>query len=393
MSLIPRPVTITAADAACGLGEHLESICDAIRAGRRGARPLREFGTLPERFHELPGYWLGDRGMLSGRKYGAVSNLAVAMTRRVLSQVGWRARHIEESWIFVGSSRGNTGELLGARHGRRPMPLYAASNSMHSEIAAAISIECGILAPWQTLSNGCSSGLDALIWAAHAVSCGLAPRAIVVGIDLPLAGALLADFASTGLLTSNGVNDPYSPATTGFFPAEAVAALTIEPNGRGTHLVGAWMNSDAYDPVGLPPDGRGTAALLRMAWEWLGGADSLWRPAICPHASGTRAHGLAEHGALATVLAERGVRKVPTSLLKPFTGHSLGASGALDTAILHAFLANGALPPNLPGLAGECAEIFLPETVQPVDGRTILKISVGMGGHNALVALRPSHDP
>jgi hypothetical protein len=36
-----------------------------------------------------------------------------------------------------------------------------ASNSIHSEIAAAVSIELGVRGPWQLLSNGCSSGLDA----------------------------------------------------------------------------------------------------------------------------------------------------------------------------------------------------------------------------------------
>lgn len=388
MNLILKPVVLTAAAARSGLGGDLQAMRGAMMEGRHAMRPLREFGDMPDRFADVPGAWLQDRKSLSGRKYGAASNLAVNVSRQAIARAGWRTEETEQAWIFAGSSRGNSCELLGISHGRRPLPLYAASNSMHSEIASAVSIECGIRAPWQMFSNGCSSGLDALIWAAHAVSCGLAPRALVVSVDLPLIGPLLEDFASTGLITANGVNDPYSEETSGFFPAEAAAAMTIETAGAGTLLTGAWLTSDAYDPVGLPPDGEGIARVLRLAWEHLNRTDPGWRAAICPHASGTRAHGLAERNAIRKVLSEMSAGDVPTHLFKPFTGHSLGASGALDAAILHEYLAQGELPPNLPGLSGACPEIRLPDRAEPLDGRTVLKISVGMGGHNALITMQ-----
>lgn len=102
---------------------------------------------------------------------------------------------------------------------------------------------------------------------------------------------------------------------------------------------------------------------------------------------------LAERRALGDVLSEMGASDIPTHLFKPFTGHSLGASGALDAAILHEFMIHDELPPNLPGLAGACGQIRLPSRAEPLDGRTVLKISVGMGGHNALIALKASPPP
>lgn len=389
MNLIAKPVVLTAASACSGLGGDLRAIRRAIHSASHAMRPLREFGGIPERFGGTPGAWIDDRNPMLGRKYGAASNLALSLGKSVVADAGWSPEQAAAAWIFTGSSRGNLCELLGGRGQRRGHALYAASNSMHSEIAAAASIECGILGPWNSLSNGCSSGLDAIIWAAHAVSCGLAPRALVLSVDLPLIGPLLEDFASTGLLTSNGVNDPYSEKTSGFFPAEAAAALTIEAGGEGAVLCGAWISSDAYDPVGLPPNGEGIARVLDAAWRFLDGQSPGWMPAICPHASGTRAHGLAEHAALRSVISTRGRSAVPVHLLKPFTGHSLGASGALDVAVLHEFLRHGELPRNLPGLAGDCHEITLPQEASPAHGRTILKISVGMGGHNALLAMSP----
>lgn len=389
MSWIGKPVVLSAAAARCGLGDDLAAMRAMMLAGRHAMRPLREFGGLAERFADVPGAWLAERKPMRGRKYGAASNLALAVAREALTIAGWSAEETSGAWIFAGSSRGNTCELLGVHHGRRPHPLYAASNSMHSEIASAVSIECGIRGPWQMISNGCSSGLDALIWAAHAVSSGLAPRALVVSVDLPLAGSLLDGFTSTGLLSSNGVNDPYSEETSGFFPAEAAAAMTVEAKGAGTHLVGAWIGSDAYDPVGLPPDGEGIATVLDLAWSHLDSTDPGWRAAICPHASGTHAHGLAEREAIRSVLRRRNAGDVSVHLMKPFTGHSLGASGALDAAILHGFLTHNELPPNLPGLRGAGDGIVLPDAPLPSAGTTVLKISVGMGGHNAVLAMKP----
>ena len=387
MNIISRPVVLTAASARSALGDDLASMRTSMLDGKCGIRPLAEFEGLNDPELTISGGWLHDRAPLRGRKFGAASNLAAHVAKEAIANAGWSAEQTRNAWVFGGSSRGNFGELLNARYGRRPLKIYAPSNSLNSEIAAAVSIECGITAPWQLLSNGCASGLDAVIWAAHTVACGLAPRALVVSVELPLVPSLIKDFQRTGLINTNGLNDPYSPDTTGFFPAEAAVALTVEPEGCGSLLTGAWMNSDAFDPIGLPPDGYGVRALLDRCWDHFQSEDPSWVPAICPHASGTKAHGQAEHEAIRLVLQQRGSAPASVHLLKPFTGHSLGANGALDCAILHAFFAAGQIPPNLPGLHGECAEISLPAIPEPASHRTVLKLSGGMGGRNSLLAM------
>jgi len=388
MNIIPRPVVLTAAAARSPLGDDLDAMRSGMLRGESGLLPLAEFPGLGPEFDSMTGGWLRDRSVLKGRKYGAASNLAVKIAREAVNAAGWSQDEVSSAWVFGGSSRGNFGEMLDARHGRRPLKIYAPSNSLNSEIAAAVSIECGIRAPWQLLSNGCASGLDAVIWAAHSVACGLAPRALVVSVELPLVPALLRDFRRTGLISTNGCNDPYSPETTGFFPAEAAVALTIESAGCGSLLTGAWMNSDAYDPIGLPPDGCGVRALLEACWEDSQPDPLPWLPAICPHASGTKAHGQAEHEAIRSVVRARSPKELSVHLMKPFTGHSLGANGALDCALIHAFFSAGQLPPNLPRLHGESDGIRLPSFVEPSSGRTVLKLSGGMGGRNSLLAMR-----
>jgi len=74
-------------------------------------------------------------------------------------------------------------------------------------------------------------------------------------------------------------------------------------------------------------------------------------------------------------------------LLKPFTGHTIGASGLLESVILASFLKRGKLPPNLAGRTTPPG-FQLPEQVLEASG-PIYKLSHGMGGHNALLVLTP----
>jgi 3-oxoacyl-[acyl-carrier-protein] synthase II len=386
MSLLPKPVAITAAAVRSCAGRGAAAHVSGLMSGMTALSPLGELLGSGSSWANLPGGWLRDRAPMKGRRYGSASSLAVVIAREALDAAGWSEEMKRGAWVFAGSSRGNTGELLGERYGRRPVKRFAASNSMHSEIAAAVSIEHGLHGGWHLFSNGCSSGLDAAGMAAIAVSSGMAPRALVVSVDLPLLPALLGDFAETRLLSTDGVNDPYSERTTGFLPAEGAAALTIEPARDGSpHITGCWWNSDAWDSVGLPADGAPVRELFTAALTACGRPR---RVAVCPHASGTHVHGMAERNALDAAL-RAAPAEATVHLLKPFTGHALGASGALDLAILHAFLTQGLLPPNLPGLTAGSKLFTLPDKPDSSAGALIVKISVGMGGHNTLLTLTP----
>lgn len=383
-------VCITAVETACGLGWRNEACLDALRA-RRGALSTSAAG-LPglEKYATVPMAALPASAFLKGRRYGAASNAAVHVAQEAARRAGWTPPLVRESWVFGASSRGNAGEILGANAWRRPLRQFSASNTMHSEIAAAVSIELGMRGPWQMCSNGCSSGLDALGMAWLAVSSGLAPRAMVVAVDLPLVPELLRDFRDTGLLSGNGVNDPFaisgSAATSGFLPGEAAVAVTLE---RGTararplcRIEHYAANSDAYDALMIPDDGGGIADCVRSAIV-AGERDKV--VALCPHATGTLNHARVEPPALQRALDGKDVPLLP---LKPQTGHTLGASGLLDVALLAACMAEGWLPAVLPGLTPpECGLRLNEAALQVKTGDRVIKLASGMGGHNAAVSL------
>lgn len=385
-------VFVTAVETVCGIGLKIEECLQALRMrqGCLGECGLSQTEMTAGLLSGLPVGTIPSRTLGRGRRYGAASNLAVAVARDAVQRAGWTPQMVRECWLYGASSRGNAGEMMRRNAWRRPLRRFSASNSMHSEIAAAVSIELGIRGPWQMCSNGCSSGLDALGMAWMAVGSGLVPRALVVAVDLPLVEELLTDFRDTGLLSSNGINDPFLTsgphATSGFLPGEAAVALTIERASPGLvplcRLEHYAANSDAYDSLMIPEDGGGIADCVRQALE--SGAVDLVR-ALCPHATGTLNHARVEPPALMRALAGVDVPLIP---LKPHTGHTLGASGLLDVALLAACMHEGWLPPVLPGLsAPECGLRLLEDALVVKPGDRVIKLATGMGGHNAAASL------
>lgn len=381
-------VFVTAAEAACGIGLKMEECLASLRERRSGVMPLAGRVAGLEAFSELPAGLFPERGLAAGRRYGAASNAAVRVAQAAVGSAGWTPHQVGGAWLFAASSRGNAGEIVGSNSWRRPVRKFSASNTMHSEIAAAVSIELGIRGPWQMCANGCSSGLDALGMAWMAVASGLAPRALVVAVDLPLVPELLRDFRDTGLLAVNAVNDPFAlageRATSGFLPGEAAVAVTLERDSvralcRIEHYE---ANSDAFDALMIPEDGGGIVDCVRAA---VNAGDAGQVIALCPHATGTINHARVEPPALLRALDGKSVPLIP---LKPHTGHTLGASGLLDVALLAAAMGDRWIPAVLPGLTPPACGLPLIETPLNVQtGDRVIKLASGMGGHNAAVSL------
>lgn len=302
---------------------------------------------------------------------------ALHVAKQAASEAGWSDAELADAALVVGTSRGNAAGWLGPWPERRPFKLMAASNTIHSEPATAISIELGIFGPNHVVASGCSAGLDALGIAKLLIDSGQAERALVVAVDLPLVPLLLDNYAASGLLSKHATLNPFSPDTDGFIPGEGAAAIALSAAATGNlRLVHYANNSDGADPVGIPKDGGRTLKLIEKAIA-LCGAPS----AICPHSTGTQTQARAE--SLFLTAFETGTT---LHLLKPYIGHTVGASGLIESAILLSFMKQNQLPPNLPSTAG------LTNLPAPTDCKTpsgpVFKLAHGMGGHNALAVFQ-----
>ena len=373
-------LSITGLGALSALGTDVASHHQAVLAGRVPFRKLGELLGNDSPHAARPGAWIEPRSLLVSRKWSPATMAALHVARQAVAAAGWSADDLRDAALVVGTSRGNAAGWLAPWPGRRPFKLMAASNTIHSEPASAITIELGITGPNHVLASGCAAGLDAIGIAMMLVQSGAAARALAVAVDLPLVPILLDNYAISGLLARELELDPYGPKSSGFIPAEGAAAMTIEwREEKFPRLIHYGCNADGCDPVGIPADGGRTRSLLESAVK-LHGAPT----AVCPHATGTAVQAVAEPAALNDALSP----PLPTlHLLKPFTGHTIGASGLLESVILACFLQDGKLPPNLVGRS-QPAGFHLPDEMLDARG-PIYKLSHGMGGHNALLVLTP----
>lgn len=374
------PLSITGLGALSGLGENVASHHQAITARQV---PFQRLGKLLGKAspHAMrPGAWIEPRSLLVNRKWSPATMAALHVAREAISQAGWSDGELKDAALVVGTSRGNAAGWLGPWPGRRPFRVMAASNTIHSEPASAISIEFGITGPNHVLASGCAAGLDAVGIAMMLVQSGAAPRALAVAVDLPLVPLLLDNYAASGLLADEMDLNPYHPTSLGFIPAEGAAAMAIEyRHGKFPSLLHYGCNADASDPVGIPADGGRTPELLEKAIR-LHGSPS----AVSPHATGTAVQAVADPALLYRAFPDH---RPTLHLLKPFTGHTIGASGLLESVILTRFLTEGKLPPNLNDRHAPRG-FHLPNQALDACG-PVYKLSHGMGGHNALLVLSP----
>lgn len=367
---------------ASGFGMGAATHVSGVRDGRKILKPLKELWGEGYPWGDVLSGWLPERELLCSRRNGPASQLALLLARQAVEDAGWSAEDLMGAALIVGSSRGNASGWLSPWPGRRSMKVLAVPNSLHSELASCVSIAMGIRGPYHVLASGCAAGLDAVGMAAMLMRQGIVSRALAIGLDLPLCRELLGTYWASGMLSRNGMNDPYGPAADGMCISEGGAAVALEMSSvPGIYVKDYLVNSDAYSPLGMPEDGKSIACLLHSVLRGWNGSIPL---TVCPHASGTAGNAVSERAALKQVFGD----SLPDlRMMKPWTGHTIGGSGILELALMLAFIREGSLPPNPDWVSAPYGGIPSVEEL-PLHGRRMLvKTAASMGGHNVALGL------
>lgn len=230
--------------------------------------------------------------------------------------------------------------------------------------------------PVQLVSTACTSSLHALLAAAAHLRAGAADEAVVLGVELANRFTL-AGFAAMQLLSPKAPL-PLGIRRDGLVLGEAVAVLHLSRQPARWRLRGGASLVDGRDPTGARPDT--VAQLCREAL-----ADS-GLPAeavdlVKVQAAGSPSNDSNEVAGLAEVFATL----PPLVSLKATIGHTLGASGAAEIALLLECLERGVWPsidyPLDPEAGAGLAR------ARPAQVRQLLALILGFGGGYAAVAL------
>jgi 3-oxoacyl-[acyl-carrier-protein] synthase-1 len=239
--------------------------------------------------------------------------------------------------------------------------------------------------PCVSISTACTSGAMAFLEGAMLIATGLADAAVVGGVDT-LCRLTLQGFGSLDLL-AHGPTRPCAADRDGISIGEAAAFALLErprPCDSGAiGLLGAGASSDGHHMSSPQPDGLGAVAAMRAALDSAGLVPAAI-DYVNMHGTGTRANDAMEDRAIAYLFGT----EVPCSSTKGYTGHTLGASGALEAAIAATSVEQGLLPGCLGIAAADpdfAARILVDNAAAPV--ARVLSNSFGFGGSNCALVI------
>jgi 3-oxoacyl-[acyl-carrier-protein] synthase II len=153
-------------------------------------------------------------------------------------------------------------------------------------------------------------------------------------------------------------------------------------------VLGYGVTNDAHHMTVPRPDGSQAARAMQRALA-TAGVEPGEIDYVNAHGSSTPLNDSTETLALRTVLGERAYQ-IPVSGTKPFYGHALGASGAIEVAVSALAMSRGWIPPTLNlERAGEGCDLdYVGGAGRALSPRLVLTNSFGFGGINASLALR-----
>jgi len=225
------------------------------------------------------------------------------------------------------------------------------------DVAERLAGTLGIIPPPLTLQTACSSSANGLVLAAEALSRNEYPCALVAGVE-GLSAVSARGFQSLMLLDPEGCR-PFDAARAGFHLGEAIATIILEPDAKDPQGPGCWLLGGAHVCAALGAQGQAPdeQAMQEVMTQALAAAHTSCRDiiAIKAHGLGTVESDAAEAAAIHAVY---GKTLPPVTSLKRYFGHTLGASGVVETAAIMGCLNAGFIPATI-GFARDDAALAL----------------------------------
>ncbi len=283
---------------------------------------------------------------------------------------------------------------------RATNPLLALS-VFGASASTNVAMHLGLTGPCVCNANGCAAGAIAVGEAFHAVRRGDIDLAFAGGAEAPLMPLSFGAFASIRAMSTRNdeparASRPFDRDRDGFVMGEGAAILILEERDRAlrrgavplAEVAGFCQTCDAYRMTAPLPDGKQAARSIRAALADAGIlADEI--DYIKAHGSATPLNDTTEALAIRRGLGER-AEHVPVSATKGLHAHALGASGAIEAAIVTLALHHGFLPAtaNLENLDPACDLDLIQGDGRDARPRFALCNSFGFGGINAALVLR-----
>ncbi|MBS5112184.1 MAG: beta-ketoacyl-ACP synthase II [Coprobacillus cateniformis] len=261
--------------------------------------------------------------------------------------------------------------------------------------AGSVAIDLGAKGHVSSVVTACAAGTNAIGEAFHKIRDGYEDVMIAGGSEASITPLAVAGFASMKALHTgvdkNRASIPFDQERSGFVMGEGAAVVVLEDLqhalNRGAkiygEIVGYGATCDAYHMTAPLSDGSGGGKAMKNAL-----ADASLKPSeidyINAHGTSTPLNDKTETAAVKYAFGDYAYALAMSST-KSYTGHLLGASGALESVICLKALEDGYIPATIhyQNKDEECDLDIVANVGRNQEIHYAMNNSLGFGGHNA----------
>ena len=267
---------------------------------------------------------------------------------------------------------------------KMPADFHFVKQHAYQATARFLQVELGLCGVCYAVSTACSSGAKAIAAGQRLIASDVCDAVLVGGVDT-LCRLTLRGFHSLDLVSENPCK-PMDRNRQGLNIGEAAGLLVLEKccssNANNMKLLAVGESADAYHMSTPHPEGVGAISAMKNSLLMAGlSVDML--DYLNLHATATKINDRVESAAVYSIFADN----VKCSGTKGLTGHTLGASGALETIITLLALQYQFIPGThgLEELEVDCKCQVVKTPLHDQKLKIAMSNSFGFGGNNASV--------
>lgn len=402
-------VVVTGMGLCSPIGNELDEVTQALQAGRGGVQAVPEW---PERY----GMNTGVAGLVRGvdhklyprrkvRTMGRVALLSAFATERAVAHAGLERERLGDASVGLayGSTHGSSSETESyCREVFRNDSLQGIAGShflkfMSHTCAANLAEFFGIRGRVQPTCSACTSASQAIGTGYEYIRSGHAEIMLVGGAEeahfIP-AGIFDVMYAASSKFndTPDRTPRPFDAGRDGVVIGEGAGTLVLErrdlalARGATIHgeLIGYATNCDGIHLTN--PSWEGMARCMRLGLD-AAGISAAEVDYVNAHGTATELGDIAESRATAAVIGTN----TPVSTQKSYTGHTLGACGALESVFSLLMMRESFIAPNrnLEQLDERCAKLdYVRGAARSASLDVVLSNNFAFGGINTSLVFR-----
>lgn len=406
-------VFVTGIGAVTPIGSGREHLWRGALEGRRGVKTIDRFDPAGYRSQVAgqvddfdPTNFIDRR---ASQRIQRFSQMAIASSAMAFEDAGLSPSGDEEEFgVWIGTALGGVCMAEPQYAAFLTKGLKAVSPMLALSVFGAasccnIAIHFGLHGPMESNSNSCAAGAVAVGNAFRAIRDGICRKALAGGAEAPIAPLTFGAFdvirsMSTRNSDPQTASRPFDADRDGFVMSEAACVLLLEREedvvARDAtpiaEICGYSLTNDGSHMTAPRDDGREAARAMLLAMREAGiGPEHVDH--VNAHGSSTPLNDSTESRAIRQVFGEH-AQRVVVSGTKGMTGHALGATGAIEAALVALGIRDSIVVPtvNLETPGDGCDLNYSPSVPTPLKQQYVLSNSFGFGGLNAALVFKPA---